>query len=209
MFITFEGPDGSGKSTQIALLAENLKQQGYSVVTTREPGGTQVGEQIREVLHNLENASMNARAELLLFSAARAQIVAEVIQPALNEGKVVLCDRFYDSTFAYQGYGHNLPLDTLRTITMFATGGLEPDLTLYLTIDPEVGLKRRQADEKAEWTRMDDYAIEFHKRVYEGYKKLIDDEPQRWRIIDANGTVQQVQNMILQEVESLKLRNAK
>src|SRR5262245_61665830 len=114
MFITLEGPDGSGKTTQIALLADHLAKQGYSILRLREPGGTRIGEQIREVLHNHDHNEMNPRAEVLLYSAARAQIVAEVIRPALEEGKVVLCDRFFDSTFAYQGYGHQLNFEALK-----------------------------------------------------------------------------------------------
>ena len=144
MLITFEGPDGSGKTTQLTLLTEFLAQQGYSLIHVREPGGTRIGEQIRDVLHAIDNQEMRPRAEVLLYSAARAQLVEEVIRPALAEGRIVLCDRFYDSTFAYQGYGHGLDPDALRQLTAFATGGLKPDLTLYIDIAPEEGLKRRQ-----------------------------------------------------------------
>ncbi|MCK4450849.1 MAG: dTMP kinase, partial [Anaerolineae bacterium] len=134
MFITLEGPDGSGKTTQIRLLAEWLREQDYEVVLTREPGGTDIGDQIRVVLHDPRNTAMDARTEILLYSASRAQHVAQRIRPALAAGKIVISDRYADSTLAYQGYGRGLNLETLRTITAFATGGLMPDLTLYLDI---------------------------------------------------------------------------
>ena len=144
MFITLEGPEGSGKSSQIGLLADFLEQQGFSVVVTREPGGTLIGDQIRHVLHDVANTAMSPAAELLLYSASRAQLVHELIRPALAAGQVVLCDRYADSTLAYQGYGRNLNLTDLQTITQFATGGLKPDLTLLLDIDVERGLARRR-----------------------------------------------------------------
>ena len=156
MFITFEGPDGCGKTTQIDLLEKYLIQQGYSVFRTREPGGTHIGEQIRDVLHNRENTDMTCEAEILLYSASRAQLVQEKIKPALEEGTIVISDRFFDSTLAYQGYGRGLDLDDLRQITAFATGGLRPDLTVYLEIEPEEGLRRRQRDSEAEWNRLED-----------------------------------------------------
>ncbi|MCS7041134.1 MAG: dTMP kinase, partial [Caldilineales bacterium] len=146
MFITFEGPDGSGKSTQIKLLAERLQAEGHNVLLTREPGGTEIGEQIRAVLHDLKNRAMHPRTELLLYSAARAQLVEQVIRPHLAAGGLILSDRYYDSTLAYQGYGHGLDLTALRQITTFATGGLTPDLTLFLDLDAELGLRRRQAN---------------------------------------------------------------
>lgn len=196
MFITFEGPDGCGKTTQIALLEEYLAQQGYSLYRTREPGGTEIGDQIRTILHDRANTAMNPRAEILLYSASRAQLVAEKIRPVLERGMIVLCDRFYDSTFAYQGYGHGLAIETLRTITHFATGGLRPDLTIYLDIDPEEGLKRRQKDKDAEWNRLDDMALSFHKRVHEGYQALIAAEPDRWAVLDASRPIEEVQAAI-------------
>lgn len=192
LFITFEGPDGSGKTTQLTLLEDHLIEQGYDILRTREPGGTFVGEQIRDVLHNLKNATMSPQAELLLFSASRAQIVAEVIRPALGAGKVVLSDRFFDSTYAYQGYGHGLDLSTLHAITQFATGGLQPDLTVFFQLDTSVALSRKRSS--GEWTRMDDYDSDFHHRVSEGYQQLIDAEPERWAILDANQPVADLQN---------------
>src|SRR5690606_35632284 len=140
MFITFEGLDGSGKTTQAKLIAAYLKDAGYDVLLTREPGGTAIGDQIRAVLHNMDNTAMHPSAELLLYNASRAQLVAEVLRPHLASGGLVICDRFYDSTLAYQGYGHQLDLDVLRTIVTFATGDLKPDLTLYLDITHVYGL---------------------------------------------------------------------
>jgi dTMP kinase len=192
VFITFEGPDGSGKTTQIRLLAEWLREQGREVVLTREPGGTEIGNQIRTVLHDPRNTMMDARTEILLFSASRAQHVAQLVQPALAAGKVVISDRYADSTLAYQGYGRGLDLEMLRTITGFATGGLTPDLTLYLDVAPQEGLQRKQAGGD-EWNRLDAEALEFHQRVRAGYLGLVEQEPERWVVINAARSVEEVQ----------------
>lgn len=184
MFITFEGPDGSGKSTQIKRLAERLRADGRQVLLTREPGGTAIGEQIRNVLHDLHNTAMQPRAEILLYSAARAQLVGEVILPHLAGGGVVLSDRYYDSTLAYQGYGHGLDLAALRQITAFATHGLKPDVTLLFDLDPDLGLQRRLAN-REEWNRLDAYDLAFHQRVRAGYLELLRAEPERWIRLDA------------------------
>ncbi len=199
MFITLEGPDGSGKSSQIRPLAEYLRQQGYDVVETREPGGTEIGDQIRKVIMDLKNKQMFPTSEILLFQASRAQLVNEVIRPALAEGKVVLCDRYADSTLAYQGYGHQTDLEELQPIVHFATGGLKPDLTLYLDIDAEEGLRRR-SDGGEEWNRLDDYALAFHKRVREGYQKMIAAEPKRWVQIDGGQPAEKVQEELRRAV---------
>ncbi|MBN1313688.1 MAG: dTMP kinase [Anaerolineae bacterium] len=193
MLITFEGPDGSGKTTQLALLAEHLGQQGYLLFQVREPGGTPIGEQVRNVLHSMANQEMNPRAEVLLFSASRAQLIEQAILPALAEGKIVLCDRFYDSTFAYQGYGRGLDLEALRQLTQFATRGLCPDLTVYIEISPEEGLRRRRQDKSVEWNRLDDLPAVFHRRVHEGYQRLIAAEPDRWVVIDGERSIEAVQ----------------
>ena len=192
MFITFEGPEGSGKTSQIILLATYLRELGYKVVETREPGGTSIGDQIREVLHDVGNGEMQAVTELLLYAASRAQLVRELVQPALAAGKIILCDRYADSTLAYQGYGRGLDLDELRLLTRFATGGLQPDFTLLLDIDVERGLARRQGNEE-EMNRLDLEAVSFHQKVRSGYHQLVAIEPERWVVVDADRPVAVVQ----------------
>jgi dTMP kinase len=199
VFITLEGPEGSGKTTQIPLLVDWLREQGYAVELTREPGGTDIGTQIRDVLHDPVNTAMDATAEILLYSADRAQHVAQCIRPALAAGKIVVSDRYYDSTLAYQGYGRGLDLEMLRAITAFATAGLKPDLTLYLDIAPEEGLQRRQAGGE-EWNRLDAETLDFHRRVRAGYMALIAQESERWVVIDAARSVEEVQGAIRAEV---------
>jgi dTMP kinase len=192
MFITLEGPEGSGKSMQICQLAEFIREQGFKVLTTREPGGTFIGDQIREVIMRMENTMMSPRAEILLFCAARAQIVDEVIRPNLETGLVVISDRYADSTLAYQGYGHGLDLVILKEILRFATGGLQPDLTLLLDVDVEEGLKRRRIG-GGEWNRLDAQQVAFHQRVRQGYLKMAAEEPERWRVVNARQKPDQVQ----------------
>lgn len=194
MFITFEGPEGSGKSTQLPELARYLESLNLPVVKTREPGGTAIGDQIREVLVSLDNTELHPRTEILLFLAARAQLVEELIIPSLRQNKIILCDRYGDSTLAYQGYGHGLDLDTLRAMLEFATGGLKPDLTILLDIDVLTGLKRKKV--KEEWNRLDAFELSFHERVREGYHILAGQEPERWKIVDATQKPEQVQNEI-------------
>lgn len=193
MFITLEGPDGSGKTSQVPPLVEYLKSEGIPVLPLREPGGTEISEQIRQVIMTLKNTGMNPRTEILLFLAARAQLVAEVIRPALAEGKVILCDRYADSTLAYQGYGHRVDLDILRSMLDFATGRLYPDLTLLLDIETELGLARKRRA-GGEWNRLDAYDIDFHRRVRQGYFELVASDPQRWVIIDASQPPEVVQS---------------
>jgi len=193
MFLTFEGPDGIGKSTQIGRLATTLQQMGYPVYSTREPGGTSIGDQIRAVLFDLKNTGMDPRTEILLFQASRAQHVSQVIRPRLERGEVVLCDRYADSTLAYQGYGHGVDLDILRNMLDFATGRLYPDLTLLLDIETEAGLRRKRRA-GGEWNRLDAYDIDFHRRVRQGYFELAASEPERWVIIDASQPPEVVQS---------------
>ena len=185
MFITFEGPDGSGKTTQLNLLLAALKARGLDPVRTREPGGTEIGDQIRSVIMNMKNKSMHPRTEILLFCSSRAQLVEELIRPSLQAGKLVLCDRYADSTLAYQGYGHGLDREELGRLLDFATGGLKPDLTLLFDIPAEAGLRRRQVNHD-EWNRMDDYALQFHERVRRGYLEMAAADPKRWIVINAD-----------------------
>ena len=198
MFISFEGPEGSGKTTQIPLLTEYLRQQGFRVFTTREPGGTDIGEQIRGVLMKLDNTSMSPRTDILLFLAARAQLVEQCIRPELEQGGIVISDRYADATLAYQGYGHGTDLDTLRSLLDFATGKLYPELTILLDLTPEQGLQRKR--DGGEWNRLDAYELEFHQRVWQGYRELARLDPQRWVVIDASQPFEVVQQNIRQTV---------
>ncbi len=185
-----EGPDGSGKTTQARRLVAHLKEQGYTVYATREPGGTAIGDQIRTILLSSANAEMLPTTEILLYSASRAQIVGEVIVPHLRRGEIVICDRYFDSTLAYQGYGHGLDLDTLRVITDFATGGLKPDLTIYLDVSAELGIQRKAGQNL---DRLEQYDIDFHRRVCAGYRELIAADAHRWRAVAAQGNVDAVE----------------
>jgi dTMP kinase len=205
LFITFEGPEGSGKTTQMELLKSYLEEKGHSVLATREPGGTSIGDQIRTVLLDPCNTEMLPASEALLFSAARAQIVNEVIRPHLAQGDIVLCDRYADSTLAYQGYGHGLDLEMLHTITALATRGLKPDLTVYLDIDVEEGLRRKLTAHEAgqaEWNRLDQQETAFHHRVREGYLQMAAREPDRWLVVDATQTLEAIQALIRARVEA-------
>lgn len=198
MFITLEGPEGAGKTSHIPALVAFLRERGWAVFPTREPGGSSIGEQIREVLGNLKNTEMNPRTEILLFQAARAQLVEEVLRPRLAAGEVILCDRYADSTLAYQGYGHRLELAELRRVVNFATGGLTPALTILLDLDVETGLRRKSRQQ--EWNRLDAYTVDFHRRVRAGYLELAAQEPSRWKIIDAAQPWETVQAEIRQRV---------
>ncbi len=200
LFITLEGPEGSGKSTQAPRLADHLRQKGWNVLLTREPGGTPIGDQIRAVLHDLGNTSMHPRTELLLYSASRAQIVNEVIRGHLASGGTVVSDRYADSSMAYQGYGQGLPLDDLRTITAFATGGLTPDLTFLLDLPVTVGLARRRGSD--EWNRLDAYQIEFHERVRAGYAQMVAADPKRWVVVDGSLDSEQVWQQMREKLEA-------
>lgn len=195
MFITLEGPEGSGKTSQIEPLADFLRQRGHDVITLREPGGSDIGEQIRAVIMAMKNTAMHPRTEILLFLASRAQFVEELVQPALQAGKWVLCDRYADSTLAYQGYGHQVDLGVLRQLLQFATGGLKPDLTLLLDIETEAGLARKRSA-GGEWNRLDAYPPEFHQRVRQGYLELTRQEPERWAVVDAGQPVEVVQSAL-------------
>lgn len=203
LFITFEGPDGSGKSTQIQLLADVLERSGASVLVTREPGGTRIGNAIRTILHDRTHTEMSPRAEALLYNAARAQLVDEVILPALQAGRIVLCDRYADSTLAYQGYGYGRDLAWLRRLISFATGDLKPHLTIFLDIDPAQGLQRKQIAGGQEWNRMEDKAVAFHQAAYEGYRQLAAQEPERWLVVDATQPADVVHAILWQHVQAM------
>lgn len=196
LFITFEGPEGAGKSTQIRRLAAALAEQGIEVLITREPGGTEIGNVIRTLLLDRAHTGMSPRAETLLFNAARAQVVDEVIRPALDAGKLVLCDRYADSTLAYQGYGYGQELARLRAIGAYATDGLQPDLTIYLDVDVRVGLGRKQGGAQEEWNRMEEKTLAYHQKVREGYLALATEAPQRWLVIDASLPLEEVHQAI-------------
>jgi dTMP kinase len=225
LFITFEGPEGSGKSTQARLLYERLHARGYPIILVREPGGTRISDLIRRIVLDLQHTEMAPPTETLLFSAARAQLVNQVIQPYLDQGGVVLCDRYADSTYAHQGYGLGRDLDELRTITAIATGGLLPDLTIYLDLSAEEGLERKrlrargkslaeqggrsvgrapdaaQRSAAGEWNRLDARDLAYHRRVVAGYRALIAQEPERWRSFDARLTAETLAEQIAQAVE--------
>jgi dTMP kinase len=205
MFITFEGPEGSGKTTQVALLAEWLRGLGKDVITTREPGGTAIGNKVRAILLDPASTEMCAAAEVLLFSAARAQHVAQVIRPHLERGGVVVCDRFADSTMAYQGYGRGLDLEMLRLITAFATEHMVPNLTVYLDLEVEAGLRRKQQDNGIgdAWNRMEAETVAYHRRVRDGYLTMAGDQPERWLVVDAEQSVDAVQQAVRVRVVGL------
>ena len=212
MFLSFEGTDGSGKTTQIRRLIERLRQEGCNVLETAEPGGTPIGKQIRKVLLDPSNAEMDPVAELLLYFACRAQNVAQWIRPALEEGQVVVTDRFTDSTLVYQGLGRGLGEDVVRQLHHLACGAIEPELTLYLDIDLETSLSRaRDRNEQSQSlpeTRMDDQAVEFHERVRRGYQVLAAREPHRFAVIDARPDADAVAAAVWSVVEP-RLKDAR
>jgi dTMP kinase len=205
-FITFEGGEGCGKSTQIRLLADRLRAAGKEVLLTREPGGTALAEKIRSLVREESDDPPNSRAETLLFIASRAQVVENVIRPALASGTWVLCDRFADSTFAYQGYGRGLDLDELKRINSFATGGLEPDMTILLNVSPEVSAKRMRAREAATNTdadRMEKAGDSFHSRLRQGFLELAAAEPDRFAVIQADGSVEEVEEAVWNSIQPM------
>jgi len=197
LFITFEGPEGCGKTTQSRLLHDHLRRN-YECVYTREPGGTRLGEEIRRILLNSKDIEISDLAELFLFEACRAQIVEEVILPNLEKGKIVICDRFSDATFAYQGYGGKIPLAAIRHLDRIATKSLKPDLTILLDLETLIGLKRAK---KKGVDRMEKKNAAYHRRVRMGYLKLAKQEPKRIRVIKVTDTVEKTQNVVRQEVE--------
>jgi dTMP kinase len=192
-FITFEGGEGSGKSTQIRLLADKLEAAGLNVRVLREPGGTVVGEAVRRILLDPDHAELGVSAEILLYEASRAQLVDQVIRPALAAGEVVLCDRFYDSTTAYQGHARGIDLPRIAELNLAATGGLTPDRTLILDIEPALGIARATAETT---DRLESEDLAFHQRVRDGFLAIAADEPARVRVVDASGTAEQVADRV-------------
>lgn len=192
IFITIEGPDGSGKTTIINMLAENLQKEGFEVMATREPGGIEIAEQIRQVILDRDNTAMDPRTEALLYAAARRQHLAEKVKPALEKGKIILCDRFVDSSLAYQGYARGLGIDEVYSINEFAIEDMMPQLTLYFDLAPELGLERINKNKGREVNRLDLENLEFHQKVREGYMILADRFADRIVKIDASRDLESV-----------------
>lgn len=200
LFITLEGGDGAGKSTQIRNIESYFAAKGRTVLLTREPGGPRISEKLREILLDTQNTEMDPVTEMLIYAAARAQHVREVIEPALERGDVVICDRYVDSSVAYQGYGRDLG-SMVTEVNRHATGGLAPDLTIWLDIDPEVGKARASGDEGPD--RLDLEPTDFHARVHSGYEAIAREEPERFRRIDATGTVEEIKALIYECLDRL------
>jgi dTMP kinase len=194
LFLSFEGIEGTGKTTQSRLLFERLINHGFDVLLTNEPGGTAIGEQIRKILLRVDHKGMSYITELFLYNAARAQHLYEKILPALNQNKIVITDRFSDSTIAYQGYGRGIDLNLLSTLDNIATGGIKPDLTFLFDLDVEIGLRRNRDINKIDRLELED--IEFHKRVRDGYLQIAKKEPSRIKIIDASETISEISEKI-------------
>ncbi|MGE7596313.1 dTMP kinase [Peribacillus frigoritolerans] len=192
IFVTMEGPEGAGKTTITQMLGKALQQEGYQVLLTREPGGVPISEQIREVILNKDNTAMDSRTEALLYAAARRQHLVEVVMPELERGGIVLCDRFIDSSLAYQGHARGLDIEEVYNINKFAIGDMMPDATLFFDIDPEEGLRRIQSNGEREVNRLDLEALDFHKKVCEGYQFIINRWKERFIIVDAGRSIDEV-----------------
>lgn len=204
-FITFEGGEGVGKTTLIERIYEELVQKGHATVKTREPGGTSLGREIRRLLLHQEECPVSKQSELFLYLADRAQHVQELIIPALTQGKIVLCDRFNDSTLAYQGAARALDIKLLRSLCSAATDSLVPDLTLFLDLDPKLGLERAQ--KKNIHDRIENESLAFHTKVREAFLSLAKEEPDRFHIIDASQSIDRVYEAAIQEIEGLLCSN--
>ena len=202
VFITVEGPEGAGKTTVLTKVAEQLEKEGYSIVLTREPGGIPIAEQIRQVILNRDNTEMDSRTEALLYAAARRQHLVEKVVPALNKGCIVLCDRFVDSSLAYQGYARGLGIEEVREINRFATQDTMPELTLFFMLEPEIGLKRIKKHNEREINRLDLEELNFHHKVYEGYQLLIESEPERIKMINADQSFEKVYQETLHQIRT-------
>lgn len=208
LFITFEGVEGSGKSTQVGKLASKLREMGKTIEVVREPGGTRIGEKIRSITHNRENVELTAVAEAYLMAASRAQLVRDIIKPALEVGKIVIADRFIDSSLAYQGYGRNLGEETILELNKLALDGVFPNLTVFLDLNPGLGHERRNGAKKPD--RLDLQQKDFYERVYQGYKTLAEKYKDRYVVIDSTPSIDEVAGKIWEEVqEKLQITNSK
>lgn len=209
LFITIEGPEGSGKTTACKKLVNKLETEGFDILYTREPGGSHIAEQIRKIILSTRNTKMNAGTEALLYAAARRQHLVERIKPALADNKIVICDRYIDSSLAYQGFARGLGYQEVLDINLFATEGILPDLTIYFDIDAKKGLERISRDKKREKNRLDLEKIEFHNKVCEGYRQLIRKFPKRIKAIDASQepdhVYNQLEKLICAKIKGLKL----
>ena len=203
VFLSFEGGEGSGKSLQAKLLTEALAKRGRDVVLTREPGGTAAGERIREIVLHAQEIALSPEAQVLLYSTARAQNVREVIRPALDAGKIVIADRFFDSTRAYQGYGHGVPQAAIQVVTDLAVGDTVPDRTFLLDIPTDIGLGRSGWKARAKWDRFEVLDTDFHERVREGYLRMAAAEPRRWAVINADRDERSIAADVLREIDAL------
>lgn len=206
IFITMEGPDGAGKSTQIDLLRVYLLEKGYDIIVCREPGGTVISEAIREVILNKDYKNMGHMTELLLYAAARAQLVEEVIQPALSQGKVVICDRFIESSAVYQGIARGMGIDLVYEVNQFAVDGTMPDITILLDIDAETGIGRKK--QQAELDRMESEQLGFHKKVVEGYRLLAERDKNRMVKIDGRNSIEEIHRHIKEAVDDALSKEA-
>lgn len=206
-FVVLEGPEGAGKTSQARALAARLSEAGYPTVLTREPGGTELGKLIRDIVLPSTSVSISPRSEVLLYNASRAQLVEEVVRPALERGQVVVSDRYGYSTIAYQGYGRGLDVEKVASVVSFATDGLEPDLCILLDISPQDGLARKcgalLAGDVEEWNRFEQEEMEFHRRVRGGYLRIAQADPDRWVVLDGSLPFETLQDRIIQEVSSL------
>lgn len=200
LLITFEGPEGSGKTTQIKLLQQYFENRGSQVITTREPGGTVAGDKIRHVLLDKENGHLEPETELFLMLAQRTEHLKKVIEPAVSSGKIVLCDRYYDSSMAYQGYGRGLPTELITQTHTGFLGGFLPDFTILLLIEPQQGLERARHGGSKQLDRMESQDLEFHQRVFQGYKKMAELEPDRFIAIAASGDASSISQKIQNEL---------
>ncbi len=200
-FISFEGMEGSGKSTQVGLLASRMKESGLDIVVTREPGGTRIGELIRSITHGQENVDLTAVSEAYLMSGARAQLVREIIRPALIDGKIVIADRYLDSSLAYQGFGRELDEVTIEQLNNLAIDTVMPNLTVFLDVSPAVGFARRNGTEKID--RLDLQQKDFYERVYNGYRKLAEKYKDRYFVVDANKSIEEVAEIIWKHVNEI------